>query len=170
MAVLSLCFAPHALLRAVAQPVEDFNRELQRFAQDLIDTMHANQGVGLAAPQVGRSMQMFVASPSKDKGRELVVVNPVVAFAGGRAVLVEGCLSLPNQWERVKRAARVRLTGQDMYGKPLALEAEGLLAIILQHEVDHLQGRLFIDRLSWFRRMVRKKGALLSKNRNVPDR
>lgn len=152
MSVHPLCCVPNTILRAVAQPVEVFTSELQHFANDLIDTMYAHQGVGLAAPQVGRSIQMFVANPSQERGRELVVVNPVIVSARGRVTLVEGCLSLPNQWERVKRAAQVRLTGQDVQGNTLALDAEGLLAIVLQHEVDHLQGRLFIDHLSWFRR------------------
>ena len=152
MSVLPLCLEPHPVLRAHARPVHTFSRELRQLAEDLIDTMYANDGIGLAAPQVGREVQLFVANPTQRRGEELVVVNPTLEQVSGRATMVEGCLSLPKVWEKVKRSARIRLAGQDVAGKPLKVEAEGLLAIILQHEWDHLQGQLFIDRLSWFRR------------------
>lgn len=152
MSVLPLCVLPHPVLRQQAQPVDSFTRGLRRMAMDLIDTMYANDGVGLAAPQVGWSLQLFVANPSQQAGRELVVANPVLEPSGGRAGIVEGCLSVPKAWHRVRRSARVQLRGQDLSGHPLVLEAEGLLAIVLQHEVDHLDGRLFIDRLSWWQR------------------
>ena len=122
-------------------------------ARDMIETMYANDGIGLAAPQVGQDVQAFVANPSRQRGRELVMVNPVLDLATGRTGVVEGCLSLPNVWERVRRAARIRMRGRDPLGKPLVVEADGLLAVVLQHEFDHLQGRLLIDRLPWFRRL-----------------
>ena len=125
-------------------------------ARDMIETMYANDGIGLAAPQIGQDLQLFIANPSQERGKEVIIVNPILESAEGRAVIIEGCLSLPNVWERVRRAAHVRLTGQDLGGRPMAIEADGLLAIVLQHEVDHLQGRLFIDRLSWWRRCVVK--------------
>ena len=152
MAVRPLCIEPHPVLRGIARPVEAFTKDLKRLAHDLIDTMYANDGIGLAAPQVGVDLQLFVANPSQERGRELIVVNPALEAAEGRAGVVEGCLSLPDVWERVRRAARVRMNGYDVTGRPLTCEAQGLLAIILQHEFDHLQGRLFIDRLSWLRR------------------
>ena len=154
MSVLPLYVEPHAVLRTKARSVETFTDALCRLTQDLIETMYANDGIGLAAPQVGCDLQVFVANPSQTRGQELVVVNPVLDAAHGQARMVEGCLSLPNIWERVKRSAHVRLKGQDVSGKPLLVEAEGLLAIVLQHECDHLQGRLFIDRLSWVRRRL----------------
>ena len=152
MSVQALCLDPHPTLRAVARPVDVFSRDILQLSRDLIDTMYANDGIGLAAPQIGRDVQLLVANPSHARGRELVVANPIFDAVQGRAAVVEGCLSVPKRWERVRRAARVRLSGQDLSGEPVTVEAEGLLAIILQHEVDHLQGRLFIDRLSWFRR------------------
>ena len=152
MGIPSLCMAPHPALRVVARPVDAFADEVRRLARDLIETMHAHEGIGLAAPQIGRDTQVFVANPSQRRGGELVVVNPVLRGARGRASVVEGCLSVPNVWGRVRRAAAVRLEGRDLAGKPLAIEAEGLLAVVLQHEFDHLQGRLFIDRLPWFQR------------------
>lgn len=152
MGVLPLCFAPHPMLRTKARPIETFSEDLRQLARQLIETMYAHEGIGLAAPQVGQDVQAFVANPSRQRGRELVLVNPVLDLATGRTGVVEGCLSLPNVWERVRRAARVRMKGRDPCGKPLVVEAEGLLAVVLQHEFDHLQGRLLIDRLSWFRR------------------
>ena len=162
MAVRPLCVEPHPVLRALARPVEAFTRDLQRLVRDLIETMYAHDGIGLAAPQIGSDLQVFVANPSQERGKELVVVNPSMDSAGGRVGVVEGCLSLPEVWDRVRRSARVRLRGFDAAGRPLALEAQGLLAIVLQHEFDHLQGRLFIDRLSWLRkqRALRKLKAL----------
>ena len=149
-----LCFDPHPVLRMKAQPIAAFTNELRRFLSDLIETMYANDGVGLAAPQVGRDIQAFVANPSQERGQELVIVNPTLERADGRASILEGCLSLPDRWARVRRANRVRLCGQDAAGRPVVIDAEGLLAIVLQHEFDHLQGRLFIDRVSWIRRML----------------
>lgn len=152
MAVRPLCIEPHPVLRAVAHRVDSFTKDVQRIAHDLIDTMYANDGIGLAAPQVGLDLAMFVANPSQAPGKELVVINPAVERVRGRSGVVEGCLSLPNVWSRVRRAASVRMTGCDASGRPITIEAEGLLAIVLQHEFDHLQGQLFIDRLSWLRR------------------
>jgi peptide deformylase len=152
MSVHPLCHDPHPVLRERARPVERFTDDLKRLARDLVETMHANQGIGLAAPQIGRSLQVFVANPSQERGRELIVVNPMVEAAEGKSSIVEGCLSVPDVWERVHRSGRIRMRGRDAVGKPLMLDAHGLLAIVLQHEFDHLQGRLFIDRLSWVRR------------------
>jgi len=152
MSIHTLCVDPHPVLRRAAQPIDTFTNDVRRLARDMIETMYANEGIGLAAPQVGEGIQLLVANPSHRRGQELVVTNPVLAATRGKAAVIEGCLSLPHIWERVVRAAHVRLTGQDMWGKPLTLETEGLLAIVLQHEVDHLQGRLFIDRVSWARR------------------
>jgi len=152
MSVHPLCLQSHPVLRQRARPIEAFSDEVRRLARDLIETMYAHDGIGLAAPQIGRDVQVFVANPSQQRGRELVVVNPVLEAAGGRTRVVEGCLSLPATWAKVQRAARVHLTGCDVSGQPLVIEAEGLLAIVLQHECDHLHGRLFVDRLSWVRR------------------
>ena len=152
MGIRAVCREPHPVLHASTRSVEQFSDELQRLARDLIETMYANDGIGIAAPQIGSGLQLFVANPTQERGRELVIINPVLVTASGRASVVEGCLSVPNTWDRVKRAATIRMRGQDLSGKPLEIETGGLLAIVLQHEFDHLQGRLFIDRLSWFRR------------------
>ncbi len=160
MAIRPLCELSHQALRQSAQPITHFSHEVRQLAHDLIDTMYAHDGIGLAAPQIGRSVQMFVANPTQRRGQELILVNPVLQEHRGRHAIVEGCLSLPNVWERVRRAARVWMSGCDLSGKPLEIHADGLLAIVLQHEFDHLQGHLLIDRLSWFRRrrLARLKG------------
>jgi len=152
MSVLPLCLEPHPALRSKARRVDLFTNDLRRLARDLTDTMYAHRGIGLAAPQVGQNLQVFVANPSQQRGREVVVVNPVLGECRGHVAITEGCLSLPDIWERVRRASDVRLSGQDVFGKSVVIDAEGLLAIVLQHEFDHLQGQLFIDRLPWFRR------------------
>jgi len=150
--VRSLCFESHPMLRAKTRRVEQFTKELRELARDMVETMYANRGIGLAAPQVGVDLQLFIASPEQQRGQELIIANPVLEALDGRASIVEGCLSVPNVWERVKRSARVRISGQQLDGRPVTLEADGLLAIVLQHEADHLDGRLFLDRLSWLRR------------------
>ena len=145
MAIRSLCVMPHHTLRTVAAPIARFTEDVDRLIEDLIETMHAHHGVGLAAPQVGCGVQIFVANPSQQRGEELVVVNPVLEASSGRTAVVEGCLSLPEVWEEVPRWASVRLRGQDASGAPVHIKAGGLLAIVIQHEVDHLKGRLVID-------------------------
>ena len=162
MSVQPLCLAPDGVLRTLAHPVEEFTEALQALVRDLIDTMYANGGVGLAAPQIGQAMQGFVTNPSRERGRELVVVNPTLEAMDGRVVVTEGCLSVPNFWRKVRRSKRIRVRGQDPFGKPLDIEANGLLAITVQHEWDHLHGTLFIDRLPWFERL-RLRGRLASR-------
>lgn len=152
MSVQSLCVEPDGVLRQPARPVAAFTNDLRRLARDLIDTMYAHDGIGIAAPQVGHAVQVFVANPGQRRGQELVVVNPVLVRAEGRAAMVEGCLSVPKIWERVHRAAAVHMTGHDLFGQPLVIQADGLLAVVVQHELDHLQGRLFVDRLPWYHR------------------
>ena len=149
---------PDSILRHPAQRVRIFSEPLRQLAQDLIDTMYAYDGIGLAAPQIGESLAVFVANPSKTRGQELVIANPVLTAPRGRLVETEGCLSIPQLWARVRRAQRLRLSGQGLMGESIDVDVQGLLAITCQHEVDHLQGTLFIDRLLWFeRRRLRRQ-------------
>lgn len=157
MSVQSLCLEPDPFLRAEARPVDTFDGGVRRLARDLIDTMYAHDGIGLAAPQIGQDLAVFVANPSQQMGKELVLVNPVITACRGHASVTEGCLSLPKVWHKVGRASHVSMTGRDPSGREISIEADGLLAIVLQHEFDHLQGRLFIDRLSWFGRRRAKR-------------
>jgi peptide deformylase len=159
MSVLPLVPASDPVLRARAAAIARVDDAVRGLIRDLIDTMHAQEGIGIAAPQVGRPVQVVVVNPSQARGRERAVINPVVEAVRGRAALVEGCLSVPGVWERVARAAWVRVRGLDEQGQPVSLEAEGLLAAVLEHECDHLQGRLLFERVPrlrrWFLRLRR---------------
>ena len=147
MAIKPLCCVPHVGLRAPASPITRFDHGLRDLVQDLIDTMCANHGVGLAAPQIGARVRVFVASPTGTRDDVVAMVNPVLEQGRGKDGIVEGCLSVPDVWGEVRRWASVSVRGQDVSGRPLRIKAKGLHAIILQHELDHLDGRLFIDRL-----------------------
>ena len=145
MSLRPLAIDPHAALHRAAKPVDRFDAALRNVVRDMLSTMYAHDGVGLAAPQIGVPLQLFVLNPSLKIGRELAVVNPLIEDARGEAAIVEGCLSLPEHWQKVARRATLRLRGLDPYGEPIDLQADGLLAIVIQHEVDHLRGRLISD-------------------------
>jgi peptide deformylase len=124
----------------------------------MIETMHVAEGVGLAANQVGSPLSILVASPDGKRGQELVLINPTLIKHRGRARSPEGCLSVPGVSADVSRSNRVTATGLSRQFQPVTIEAEGLLAKILQHEIDHLEGHLFLDRLRFLqrRRLLRK--------------
>lgn len=145
MSIRPLAIELHAALHRAAKPVDRFDAALRTLVRDMLATMYAHDGVGLAAPQIGVSLQVFVLNPSLKIGRELAVVNPIIEDARGEAAIVEGCLSLPEHWQKVARRATLRLRGVDPYGEPIDLAAEGLLAVVIQHETDHLRGRLISD-------------------------
>jgi peptide deformylase len=135
------------VLRDPARPVEDFDEALRRLADDMIQTMHEAPGVGLAAPQVGRSLRLIVFDVGEEAGGARALANPVLRDEWGEQVGEEGCLSIPGLYFPVKRAVKVWAEGSDTGGHAVTIEAEELLARVLQHEVDHLNGVLFIDRL-----------------------
>jgi peptide deformylase len=134
------------VLREPARPVEAFDAALRRLAEDMIETMHEAPGVGLAAPQVGRSLRLVVFDIQDETGAR-ALANPVLRDEWGEQIGEEGCLSLPGLYFPVSRAMKVWAEGFDLEGNPVTIEGEELLARVLQHEVDHLQGVLFIDRL-----------------------
>ncbi|NPA27329.1 MAG: peptide deformylase [Chloroflexi bacterium] len=153
MAVLEIVTVPHPVLRRKAQPVkpEEFGPELERLAQDMIETMRAAPGVGLAAPQVNVSKRLIVVEyEDEEEGiphQLYAVVNPrIVRVSPRRVVGLEGCLSIPGYWGEVERAYAITVVGQTPRGEPLRLDLEGWLARIFQHEIDHLNGILFTDR------------------------
>jgi len=150
---------PDDVLRRKAAPVEDFGDELQRLIDDMLETMYAAPGVGLAAPQVGISRRLFVIDTSSDTepGQVVVLANPELFETEGEVVFEEGCLSVPDYSAKVKRARRVAVRGRNRHGHPVEVRGEELLARALQHELDHLDGTLFIDRLTPFRREIAKK-------------
>ena len=158
MAILKIRYAPDPILKQPTQPIPTVTAEIRRLAQDMVETMHAAGGVGLSANQVGVPRQLFVANHDHERGQELIVLNPVIVTRRGRLRLEEGCLSLPGISAIVSRAAAVTITGMTLDGKPCTLEGRELLARIFQHEIDHLNGTLFTDRISWLvrQRLVRR--------------
>jgi peptide deformylase len=142
MAKLQLAYEGNAILRKKAQPVRVVDSLVVQLLEDMLETMTANNGIGLAAPQVGISKRMIVVDVGDGP---LKVINPRIVERSGSVVGLEGCLSVPNVYGDVDRAEHVVVKGLDERGKPVSFDADGLLARVFQHEVDHLDGRLFID-------------------------
>jgi len=138
------------ILRQRTHEVANLNGDLQQLIDDMAATMYAAPGVGLAANQIGSPHRLFIANPSEDRdpAKLLVVINPEVVASDGELVSEEGCLSVPDFREEVRRARRVLLRGLDREGRPIEVEGHDLLARIFQHEMDHLNGLFFVDRLS----------------------
>ncbi len=164
MARRSLRFYGDPVLRQKAAPVEAFaTAELRQLVADMYETCEAEEGAGLAAPQVGVSLQVFVVDCAENPEdpespvQRFVAVNPEVVASQGLVHSEEGCLSIPGLRETVTRSARVILAARDVEGKPLQIEAGGLVARAIQHEVDHLNGILFVDRLSSLKRQLLKR-------------
>src|SRR5688500_15926877 len=143
------------VLREKAAPVAEVNSEIRTLIADMFDTMYAEEGVGLAAPQVGIGARVIVVDPREGDAQPLALVNPeIVYFSEDVDRAEEGCLSIPGLKEIVERALAVRVEGLDREGNPVTIEAEGFLARILQHEVDHIDGILFLDRVSPIKRKM----------------
>jgi peptide deformylase len=158
MAILSILEFPNARLRIKAQPVVVFDEALKQLAADMLETMYAAPGIGLAATQVDQHKQLLVLDVSEEKNQPLTLVNPKITAKEGTQVYQEGCLSVPGIFADVERADRIHVEAQDAEGKPLSFDADGLLAVCIQHEMDHLAGKLFVDYLSPLKReLVRKK-------------
>ena len=158
MAVLPVLKYPHAVLKTKAHEVARITDVERKLVRDMIDTMYAESGVGLAANQVGILKQLFVASPDHARGNELVFFNPVLIKKEGTIKEFEGCLSVPEFYEPVKRSKKVWIRAMTPDGKTVEVKGEGLLSRIFQHEIDHLNGILFVDRLGILKsRRVKKK-------------
>ncbi len=171
MALLEILTYPNPLLREVAQPVDKFTPEitaqLKKLANDMLETMYDANGIGLAAPQVGELVRMLVidARPKDDSGRRyeydemtelektvtqpLILINPEIVKGEGKTTFDEGCLSVPSFFETVERFEKVEVKAFDVNGKEIRFTTDGLLAIVIQHEMDHLEGTLFIDHISF---------------------
>jgi peptide deformylase len=154
MAILPIRIYPDPVLRARCRRVEEFDARLRKLAADMVETMHAAPGVGLAAPQVGVELCLTVVDVSvgEDPSQVRVLANPQVVRRDGLETDVEGCLSLPGITDKVDRPLAVSVRAQDLEGRPVELEAEGYLARVLCHEIDHLDGVLFTDHLRGLRR------------------
>ncbi|MGH6858984.1 MAG: peptide deformylase [Phyllobacterium sp.] len=173
MSIKPLVILPDPLLRQVSKPVERFDDGLRKFSADMLDTMYDAPGIGLAAIQVGEPLRMVVIDLAKEEEPKApqIFINPKVLSSGDeRNVYEEGCLSIPDYYAEVERPKEVRIAYVDLDGKPQEIAADGLLATCLQHEIDHLNGVLFIDHISRLKReMVVKKFKKLARDR-APSR
>jgi len=174
MAKLPILEYPDPRLRIRAEPVTKVDPEIRQLIDDLLETMYAANGIGLAATQVDRQLRVLVIDISESRDDPCCLVNPEIVAAEGRTTSDEGCLSVPEFYDVVERAGRIRVTALDRDGERIELEAEGLLAICIQHEIDHLDGKLFVDYLSEMKRQRLRKRYLKKTKRDrspaVPDR
>jgi len=167
MAILTILEFPDPRLRKKAVPVADVDDELRGLIDSMFETMYAAPGIGLAATQVDVHRRLLVADVSQEKDDPHVLINPQVLERDGVAVSEEGCLSVPGYFEEVERAEHIRVRYLDRDGSPVEKDSEGLLSICIQHEIDHLDGKLFVDYLSEAKRQrIRKK--LIKDRRQQP--
>ena len=158
MAHLTILHYPDDRLRTVARPVEQVDDAIRALIDDMFETMYDAPGIGLAATQVDRHIRLIVIDVSDHKDDPRVFINPEIVVREGVEQMDEGCLSVPGIYERVERADRIKVRALDRNGEPFELEADGLLAVCIQHEIDHLDGKLFVDYLSDLKRQrIRKK-------------
>ena len=158
MAKLTILEFPDPRLRTVAKPVGPVDDATRRLIDDMFETMYDAPGIGLAATQVDVHVRLLVLDVSEDKSRPMVFINPEILESEGSQVYQEGCLSVPGIYADVKRADRVHVRALDRDGKAFEVHADGLLAVCIQHEMDHLAGKVFVDYLSPLKRqLVRKK-------------
>ncbi|MBK5931258.1 peptide deformylase [Halochromatium salexigens] len=158
MALLDILTFPDARLRSTAEPVAQVDDSTRQLVSDMLETMYAAPGIGLAAIQVNVPQRVIVIDISEEHSDPLCLINPEILEREGEEEMDEGCLSVPGYFETVKRAERVRVRALNPEGEPFELEADGLLAVCIQHEIDHLDGRLFVDHISSLKRQrIRKK-------------
>lgn len=167
MAKLPILHFPDPRLRTRAKPVSVVDDNIRALADDMLETMYDAPGIGLAATQVNQHIRLLVLDISEDKSAPMVFINPVITPLTQDCVpYEEGCLSVPGSYDEVQRPARIRVEALGRDGKPFTLEADGLLAVCLQHEVDHLDGKLFVDYLSPLKRQrIKTKLEKLQKQR-----
>lgn len=159
MALLPILNFPDPRLRTKAKPVEVVDDQIRTLAADMLETMYAAPGIGLAASQVDRHIQLIVMDLSEEKNQPMVFINPrITPLTEDTQPYEEGCLSVPQIFDKVERPARIKIEALDLDGKTFTLEADGLLAVCIQHEMDHLDGKLFVDYLSPLKRQrIREK-------------
>jgi peptide deformylase len=157
--ILPIVTYPDKRLKAISEPVSEFNAELHTLLDDMYETMIKTNGIGLAAIQVDRAVEVLIINlpnddeeGAQDKKNLLEIINPRITYTEGSTVYQEGCLSVPKFYEDVERFEKIGITYQDRHGQECTLEAEELLSIAVQHEMDHLRGKLFIEKLSYARR------------------
>ena len=153
MALLPILEFPDNRLRTIAKPVTVFDDKLAQLAKDMLETMYAAPGIGLAASQVNHHIRLLVLDLSEDQSAPQIFINPQIEKLGDDTKAYdEGCLSVPGFYETVERVDRIRVSAQDIHGKNFTLDADGLLSVCIQHEIDHLDGKLFVDYISALKR------------------
>ena len=158
MALLEILHFPDPRLRKRAKPVETVDDEVRQLVDDMLETMYAAPGIGLAAIQVGVTRRVITIDVSDDRSEPVVLINPELSDTQGSVSTEEGCLSVPGIYDQVDRAEQIRYRALDRDGNPYEAEADGLLAVCIQHEMDHLEGKLFVDYLSQLKRQrIRKR-------------
>ncbi|WP_241627517.1 peptide deformylase [Rosenbergiella epipactidis] len=158
MSVLQVLHYPDERLRKVAKPVSQVTSDIKQIVDDMFETMYAEEGIGLAATQVDIHQRIIVIDVSEERNERLVLINPEILSKCGETGIEEGCLSIPEQRALVPRAEKVSVRALNREGEQFELDADGLLAICIQHEIDHLEGKLFIDYLSPLKRQrIRQK-------------
>ena len=158
MPLLKILEFPDVRLKGMAQPIVRVDKQIQQLADDMAETMYDAPGIGLAAPQVAAGHRLIVVDVSENRNDLLTLVNPEIIASTGEEEMKEGCLSVPGVVETVRRAEKVTVRATTVQGKTIELEADGLLAVCLQHEIDHLNGTLFVDHLSRLKQnLIRRK-------------
>ncbi len=157
MSQLNILTLPDSRLNTIAEPIIEINDEIKQLAADMLETMYAAPGIGLAATQVDQHIQLVVIDVSEENNQPLVLINPEIIERAGLQTHEEGCLSVPGIYAKVKRADQVLVRYQDLEGQQQELAAMDLLAVCIQHEVDHLKGIVFLDHLSFLKRKLALK-------------
>ena len=157
MAILNILHFPDPRLRTVAQPVAEVNDDIRRLVDDMLETMYDAPGIGLAATQINVHQRILVLDVSEDKSAPMCLINPEIIFHEGKISTEEGCLSVPNIYEPVNRFEKIKVRALDRDGNPFEMAADDLLAVCIQHEIDHLDGKIFVDYLSSMKQLRIKK-------------
>jgi len=169
MARLPILEYPDPRLRITAEPVTKVDAEIKQLVADMLETMYAAPGIGLAATQVDVPKRILVVDISESRDEPCCLINPEIVAAEGKALGEEGCLSVPDVYEKVERAERIQVKALDREGQAIEFEAEDLLAVCIQHEIDHLEGKLFVDYLSELKRQRLKKRFIKKHKRAEPE-
>ncbi|MBU2546902.1 MAG: peptide deformylase [Proteobacteria bacterium] len=172
MAVLPIRIYPDPVLKETGEPIDRIDEGIRRLAEDMLDTMYEAPGSGLAAPQVGQSCRLIVVdgSGAGDRSKGMVLINPRIVTSEGEILYEEACLSVQDFSAKVRRSTKVLVQALDLDGNPVEIEAEGRLAVVFQHEIDHLDGVLFIDHISRLKRdLYRRRIKKLHKQKQVQD-
>jgi len=148
MALLEILHYPDKRLRTIAKPVEQFDKPIETLVENMLETMYDAPGIGLAATQIDVHQQIIVIDVSPENDQPLCLINPEIVASDGSEISDEGCLSVPDIYESVERAATVTVNAKDQFGNSFTLSADEMLAVCIQHEMDHLKGKLFVDYLS----------------------